>query len=276
MAKQTINLGTGPDSYTGDTLRVAFDKVNDNFDELYAGEIQGNIYGNVITANTFVTNANAILGNLRVLNDATIVGDVYARQYYFANSNITLSNIDAQVTYSIENYSGNIGSNIFIANTIRTSDSGVSIFLETENDELTFSTQVSGNIATLSNAGHLTLENGLTTNEINGNISGNSLSGQLIASVESLSGDGNTTLIINPNVMVSAITTSANGDSAILANATTVGTIKIIVLETDGGGNLTVTPSSLINGSSIIFSGAGDTVSLMWLSSGWVVTAYWN
>ena len=37
MAKQTINLGTVPNDRTGDKLRDAFDKCNDNFTELYTG-----------------------------------------------------------------------------------------------------------------------------------------------------------------------------------------------------------------------------------------------
>ena len=36
MAKQTIGIGSSADDGSGDTLRVAFDKANDNFDELYA------------------------------------------------------------------------------------------------------------------------------------------------------------------------------------------------------------------------------------------------
>lgn len=36
MAKQVIGLGTVPDDDTGDTLAAAFDKVNDNFTEVYA------------------------------------------------------------------------------------------------------------------------------------------------------------------------------------------------------------------------------------------------
>jgi len=36
MAKQTIGLGAAPDDNTGDNLRLAGDKINDNFDELYA------------------------------------------------------------------------------------------------------------------------------------------------------------------------------------------------------------------------------------------------
>ncbi len=37
MAKQTINIGTTANDGTGDPIRSAFDKTNDNFTELYAG-----------------------------------------------------------------------------------------------------------------------------------------------------------------------------------------------------------------------------------------------
>lgn len=36
MAKQTINLGTMADNKSGDPLRTAFTKINQNFDELYS------------------------------------------------------------------------------------------------------------------------------------------------------------------------------------------------------------------------------------------------
>jgi hypothetical protein len=36
MAKKTINIGTSPNARDGDTLRVAFNKVNENFNEIYA------------------------------------------------------------------------------------------------------------------------------------------------------------------------------------------------------------------------------------------------
>lgn len=38
MAKQTIGIGTTANDGTGDTLRVAFDKINDNFTELYTDD----------------------------------------------------------------------------------------------------------------------------------------------------------------------------------------------------------------------------------------------
>ena len=38
MAKQTINVGVNPNDGTGEALRSAFQKVNSNFDEIYADE----------------------------------------------------------------------------------------------------------------------------------------------------------------------------------------------------------------------------------------------
>jgi hypothetical protein len=36
MARQIINTGSTPNDRTGDPLRTAFEKINDNFQELYA------------------------------------------------------------------------------------------------------------------------------------------------------------------------------------------------------------------------------------------------
>lgn len=41
MAKQVINIGSAPNDGTGDTLREAMDKANDNFTELYAAPSGG-------------------------------------------------------------------------------------------------------------------------------------------------------------------------------------------------------------------------------------------
>lgn len=42
MAQQTINIGTVANDGTGDTLRTAGSKINDNFSELYNGIIFSN------------------------------------------------------------------------------------------------------------------------------------------------------------------------------------------------------------------------------------------
>lgn len=54
MAQQTLNIGTTANDGTGDTLRVAMDKVNDNFNEIYASPLFNEhitISGNEIRAN---------------------------------------------------------------------------------------------------------------------------------------------------------------------------------------------------------------------------------
>jgi len=40
MSKQVIGIGTIANDGTGDTLRNAFDKTNDNFDELYSVAVE--------------------------------------------------------------------------------------------------------------------------------------------------------------------------------------------------------------------------------------------
>jgi len=47
MPKQTIDIGTVANDGTGDTLRSAGDKINDNFDELYDGKLNGLIAPNL-------------------------------------------------------------------------------------------------------------------------------------------------------------------------------------------------------------------------------------
>ena len=66
MAQQTINIGSVANDGTGDPLRTAFDKVNDNFTELYlddAGDV------NSVTAGTGIS-VNQTTGAVVVTNDA--------------------------------------------------------------------------------------------------------------------------------------------------------------------------------------------------------------
>lgn len=69
MAKQTVNIGTNANDGSGDPLRTAFDKLNDNFDEVYA--------------DSFVTtdriNADAVTG-------AKIADDTIDSEHFAAGS----------------------------------------------------------------------------------------------------------------------------------------------------------------------------------------------
>ena len=64
MAKQTVNLGSSANDGTGDPLRTAFDKINDNFDELYLYSTAASGNNITITGNTIAsdnTNGNVII-----------------------------------------------------------------------------------------------------------------------------------------------------------------------------------------------------------------------
>jgi len=77
MAQQTINIGTTANDGTGDPLRTAFDKVNDNFTELYsddAGDVNSIIAGTGISVDSAtgdVTVTNASPDQTVVLTDGT-------------------------------------------------------------------------------------------------------------------------------------------------------------------------------------------------------------
>jgi len=86
MSKQTINVGTASDDGTGDSLRAAFVKVNENFTEVY-NEIGGDSLSELkLTSNKITTdntNTNIILdpngtGKVEVEGDSLFRGDTVA------------------------------------------------------------------------------------------------------------------------------------------------------------------------------------------------------
>jgi len=73
MAKQSIGIGTTANDGTGDPLRTAFDKVNDNTDELYNLLGDGttlSISGDVSISAGAVTIANDAVENAMIADDA--------------------------------------------------------------------------------------------------------------------------------------------------------------------------------------------------------------
>lgn len=66
MSQQTIGIGSAPNDHTGDTIRVAFNKTNQNFTEVYGGAGTGNAFttftGPTTSLKTFtLPNASATL-----------------------------------------------------------------------------------------------------------------------------------------------------------------------------------------------------------------------
>jgi hypothetical protein len=62
LAKQTINIGSAANDGTGDPIRDAFDKVNDNFDELYSSYVAtGAVTVGNATVNSVISNTGGLV-----------------------------------------------------------------------------------------------------------------------------------------------------------------------------------------------------------------------
>jgi len=82
MAKQPIGIGTSANDGTGDALRVAFDKTNDNFDEIYADDFvtTARIADHAITE-AHLDATNAAVDNYVLSYDSATSGFTWVQQY---------------------------------------------------------------------------------------------------------------------------------------------------------------------------------------------------
>ena len=73
MAKQTINIGTTANDSTGDPLRTAFDKTNDNFDELYTADgLKADIASPTLTGTPAAPTAGAATNSTQIATTAFV------------------------------------------------------------------------------------------------------------------------------------------------------------------------------------------------------------
>ena len=70
MAKQTVNIGSTANDGTGDQLRNAFDKLNDNFDEVYGNNfvIESMLNDNIVGADELKVTGNGTAGQILTSN----------------------------------------------------------------------------------------------------------------------------------------------------------------------------------------------------------------
>lgn len=94
MALETINIGTLPNDGSGDTLRTAFGKINNNFTTLYnaatltSTTVTAAGTGNVVV---FSTNANTFIQGTFQINSQQLVGNANNLVYSNNSQNITLN-----------------------------------------------------------------------------------------------------------------------------------------------------------------------------------------
>ena len=107
MAKQTINIGTGPNTGTGEAIRTAFNKVNQNFTELYdRPTIEAKEWVNPNTSNTWSIVDRT--GGIRVTTTAPASEDINSTITSLASSSSFYIPRD-QTTQRIQDYwDGNV------------------------------------------------------------------------------------------------------------------------------------------------------------------------
>src|SRR6056300_1253112 len=71
MARQAINIGTTANDGTGDPLRTAFDKINDNFAELYGADNNLNTLDANLDVNGYVITTGVTNGNITITPNGT-------------------------------------------------------------------------------------------------------------------------------------------------------------------------------------------------------------
>jgi len=71
MARQAINIGSSANDGTGDPLRTAFDKINDNFVELYGTDNDINTLDADLDVNNFAITTGVTNGNITVTPNGT-------------------------------------------------------------------------------------------------------------------------------------------------------------------------------------------------------------
>jgi hypothetical protein len=184
MAKQTVNLGSSANDGTGDPLRTAFDKINDNFNELYSVTGAGSSNNVQISGNSIQstdTNGNITLdpnGTGRVVvataselrfTDHTDHGIAFVD----ADGDVQFSN---ELTYDATTNTATIEDITIKANTISSQNSNQNIVLDPSgtglvnvNSALTVGTNLT--VSGTSLLGAITInDNRITTNNTNENI----------------------------------------------------------------------------------------------------------
>lgn len=114
MAQQQINIGTSANSGTGDVLRTAFTKINDNFSELYARSVFSGSYNDLTNKPVIfngdynnLTNKPAIPVDISDLTDAqNLLNTSSYNQSLNTTDDVTFNTITITNVSGIENADG--------------------------------------------------------------------------------------------------------------------------------------------------------------------------
>ena len=113
MAKQVINIGTSANDGTGDPLRTAFDKVNDNFTELYnddSGDVDsvsasGGLEVDTTTGDVTVSISDDGVTYAKMGTEFTTAAVISASDVDFSSAAVFTKTLSANTTLTFSNVS---------------------------------------------------------------------------------------------------------------------------------------------------------------------------
>lgn len=140
MAKQTVNIGAAPNDGTGDPIRQAMSKINDNFDEIYSSYIAtGSITVGNSTVNTVISNTGGFVSGNSTVN---VVANSTTLQ--LTNFSVNSTSVTAGANVSVSGKL-NVGSNTSSLTSISSySNSGYGVFGQSNTSYGGYFTSVSG------------------------------------------------------------------------------------------------------------------------------------
>ena len=121
MARQNIYTGAAPNDGTGDTLRNAFTKVNENFIENYASissltiglnDINASVTALGVATNTNITALGTTLNAQILSTNSNITALSIATNSSIANTNANVATLNATVNNIIEELGGTVNGNV--------------------------------------------------------------------------------------------------------------------------------------------------------------------
>ena len=296
MAYEKVGIGSAANDGTGDTLRAGAEKINENFEDLFA-KING-------VANTDITNGTALTGQSVILSTATqtLEGKTLTAPKIVDGGFIADANGAEQIIFQttasavneIEITNAATGGSAVAA----TSTAPIIGASGETNVDLALLPKGTGHVAIRSTGG--ANNQGAIRLNCENNTHGQTLMSQPHSAGDSgffmLPKDGgsaratpnvllsgaktvgtteavNSATALSLDTMISELTTAGSGLAMTLANGV-VGQIKIITMVVDGGGTATLTPATFANGSTIAFDAINETVMLVYANTiGWVVVS---
>ena len=275
LTADTVTLNTATQTLTNKTLTAPTITGAGAIAGAFTGDLIGNVTGNA-SGTSGSTTGNAATAT------ALAASVNIAGQAFDGSSAITIASTDLSdtaaialltATQTLGNKTISSASNTLTVDLSEATVTGTTAAFNTALSDDNFATLAG--IETLTNKS-LTAPTitgaGAIAGAFTGNITGD-VTGQVIQSTESQTGDGATTIVVDPTKGLELLTSSAGAEAAGIANGGTVGQTITVLLEVDGGGDVTLTPATFLNGTTIVFADAGDSATMVWTgTSGWAVT----